>query len=91
MNWFWKLLGYTDEDKKYAKSIVGKYHLEQAKEFFAKKDATREEAQKIADEIMRMTNEDINVKEKSQKQNEQIRSYKNALRSSKKTKSEKEI
>ena len=93
MNWLWKLLGYTDEDKKYAKAIVGKYQLEQAKEYFSKKDATREEAQKIANEIMRMTNEDINVssKEKSQKQTEQIRSYKNALRSSKKSKTEKEI
>tara|TARA_R110000796_G_scaffold187301_4_gene304221 strand:+ start:8952 stop:9218 length:267 start_codon:yes stop_codon:yes gene_type:complete len=85
MNWIWKLFGYTDEDKKYAKSIVGKYHLEQAKEFFAKKDAKHEEAHKIASEIMRMTNEDADTKnlDKSIKQKEQIRSYKNALRSSK--------
>tara|TARA_R110000744_G_scaffold102225_2_gene196683 strand:- start:1512 stop:1778 length:267 start_codon:yes stop_codon:yes gene_type:complete len=82
MNWVWKLLGYTDEDKKYAKAIIGKYQLEKAKEFYAKKDATRDEAHKIAKEIMNMTAED--VPEKSIKQKEQIRSYKNALRSSKK-------
>lgn len=82
MNFFWKLLGYIDEDKKYAKAIIGKYQLEKAKEFYAKKDATREEAHKIAKEIMNMTAED--VPEKSQKQKEQIRSYKTALRSSKK-------
>ena len=84
MNWVWKLLGYTDEDKKYAKAIIGKYQLEKAKEFYAKKDATRDEAHKIAKEIMSMTEEDVDVPEKSIKQKEQIRSYKNALRSSKK-------
>ena len=59
MNWVWKLLGYTDEDKKYAKAIIGKYQLEKAKEFYAKKDATRDEAHKIAKEIMNMTAEDV--------------------------------
>ena len=88
MNWIWKLLGYTDEDKKYAKSIIGKYHLEQAKDYFTKKDATKEEAHKIAEEIMNMVNEDVDAPEKSIKQKEQIRSYKIALRSGKKLKKE---